>query len=194
MKSFKRPEVNAGSMADIAFLLLMFFLVATTISVDKGIIRKLPPDAESPDKPIKRRNLLVIKVNMYDELLMNNEIVNIEEIKIKAKDFIKNKNNDSKLPEKTELEIPYFGNMLVTNKHVISLQSDRGTSYEMYIKVQNELAEAYNELRNEFAHQNLNKNYSDLNEEYKNAIRKIYPNHISEAEPRDIGTEALMMW
>ena len=131
---------------------------------------------------------------MYDELLMNNQVVNIGDVRQITKEFILNANDDKNLPEKTDKVIPYFGQILVSDKHVISLQSDRGTSYDIYIKVQNELAEAYNELRNDFAQEHLNKDYSQLSDEYKNVIKKIYPIHISEAEPRDVIADKLNMW
>lgn len=191
-KSNKRslPEIQGGPMADIAFLLLIFFLVATTIDVDTGITRKLPPmpeeDQPQNDDEIKERNVFIVLVNKNDQLLVEGERTSIRNLRTKAKEFIANPNDLSNLPEKTEKEIPFFGNYPVS-KQVISLQNDRGTSYEMYIKVQNELAAAYNELRNEMAIQKFGKKYQEISAEKQDAIDDIYPKRISEAEPKNVG-------
>ncbi len=181
------PEINAGSMADIAFLLLIFFLVATTMDVDSGLQRRLPPwidEMEPPD--IKKRNVFTVLINANNQLLVQNEWGDIKTLRKKAKEFIENANDDINLPEKEILEIPFFGKYPVS-KQVISLQNDRGTKYEMYLKVQNELVAAYNELRKELAQKKFGKKYSELKADEKEAINKIYPQRISEAEPKNIG-------
>lgn len=186
------PEINAGSMADIAFLLLVFFLVTTTMDTDLGLARLLPPpiieDVETP--PIKERNVFVVLVNANDQLLVEGDIMQVEELREAAKEFIANPNNDEKLPEKKETKVDFFGTVMVS-KQVISLQNDNGTSYDMYIQVQNELAAAYNELRNELSQEKFGTSYDALVEsgdkEKVKAIRSIYPQRISEAEPKDVG-------
>ncbi len=184
------PEINAGSMADIAFLLLIFFLVATTMDVDSGLARRLPPwiDENTNEKPpeVKRRNVFTVLINANNQLLVQNEWGDIRNLRKKAKEFIENANDDPELPEKEMLEIPFFGQYPVS-KQVISLQNDRGTKYEMYLKVQNELVAAYNELRNELAQRKFGKEYSKLTQKQQEAINKIYPQRISEAEPKNIG-------
>lgn len=191
-KAKKPPEINAGSMADIAFLLLIFFLVTTTMDVDTGLQRLLPPPPE-PDQEqidVKKRNVFVVLVNANNQLLVQGELMDISDLKDKAKEFIANVNRSETLPEFTEEDIPLLGKKMVS-KQVISLQNDRGTSYEMYIAVQNELARAYNELRNEAARQEFGKSYDELvilkQDEKVSAIRKLYPQRISEAEPKNIG-------
>ncbi|MFO7938833.1 MAG: biopolymer transporter ExbD [Bacteroidales bacterium] len=185
-----KGEFSAASMADIAFLLLIFFLVATTMDIDTGLSRKLPPmpepGAEQDDKQIKERNIFVVLINKDDRLLVGGEEIDIRQLRDKAKEFIANPNNDPTLPEKTVKDVPYFGNVEVT-KGIISLQNDNGTSYGMYIKVQNELAAAYNELRDELAVGEFGRKFDELTEEQQNGIRKIYPQIISEAEPKNIG-------
>lgn len=185
-----KGEFSAASMADIAFLLLIFFLVATTMDIDTGLSRKLPPmpepGAEQEDKQIKERNIFVVLINKDDRLLVGGEEIDIRQLRDKAKEFIANPNNDPTLPEKTVKDVPYFGNVEVT-KGIISLQNDNGTSYGMYIKVQNELAAAYNELRDELAVGEFGRKFDELTEEQQNGIRKIYPQIISEAEPKNIG-------
>jgi len=185
-----KGEFSAASMADIAFLLLIFFLVATTMDIDTGLSRKLPPmpepGAQQDDKQIKERNIFVVLINKDDRLLVGGEEIDIRQLREKAKEFIANPNNDPTLPEKTVKDVPYFGEVEVT-KGIISLQNDNGTSYGMYIKVQNELAAAYNELRNELALSEFGKKLDELTDEQEDGIRKIYPQIISEAEPKNIG-------
>lgn len=187
------PEINASSMADIAFLLLVFFLVTTTMDTDFGLARKLPPPLpeDMPEPPeIKQRNVFIVLVNANDQLLVEGELMDISQLKEAAKEFISNPYNKEDLPEKEVKEVDFFGNVEVS-KQVISLQNDNGTSYNMYIQVQNELARAYNELRNELAEEKFDKSYDYLierdDDERIKAVRKIYPQRISEAEPKDIG-------
>ncbi|MBN2484923.1 MAG: biopolymer transporter ExbD [Bacteroidales bacterium] len=184
-------EINAGSMADIAFLLLIFFLVTTTMDTDSGIVRRLPPmpDPTRPqdDIPIRERNVFVVLVNRNNQLLVEGELMNIKELREAAKEFIENPNYEENLPAKEPKFFEHFGTLEVTSKHVISLQSDRGTSYKTYIAVQNELAAAYNELRDELAMRKWSKEYKDLNEDYQKAIDDVYPMKISEAEPKNVG-------
>ncbi|PKP22860.1 MAG: biopolymer transporter ExbD [Bacteroidetes bacterium HGW-Bacteroidetes-21] len=184
------PEVNAGSMADIAFLLLIFFLVATTMDVDTGLGRMLPPWMPDPidnqDDKIKERNIFVVLINSQDRLLVENEWGDVRTLKKRAKEFIANPGNKENLPEKNMEEVPYFGQYPVS-KQIISLQNDRSTSYNMYTIVQNELVAAYNELREELAMQKFGMPFDKLPEDQKKAVQTIYPQRISEAEPKNIG-------
>lgn len=187
----KIPEVNAGSMADIAFLLLIFFLVATTMNTDTGINRVLPPwvDKQKVENapPIKERNLLPVKVNQYDQIQMQGELVDLTQVKDKAKRFIQNLTNDENLPEKEIVNIEFIGDYPVS-AGVISLQNDRGTSYDIYVKVQNELTRAFNEVRNEVALQYFGvASINELDETKRKALQEAVPNKISEAEPKNIG-------
>lgn len=184
----KVQEINAGSMADIAFLLLIFFLVATTMNVDSGITRVLPPIADKPqDAPdIKERNLMLVHVNMYDAVAVKGQAIHITQLKDIAQEFILNTADDESMPEKEMTEIALIGNYPVS-KGVISLQNDRGTSYDMYIKVQNELTRAFNEIRDAVSVDKFGKKFTELEEEQRSAIQKAVPLKISEAEPRNIG-------
>lgn len=183
-------EINAGSMADIAFLLLIFFLVTTTMDVDSGIARKLPPppepNQEDDDSKIKERNIFVVLINKNNKLLVENEPLDIQFLREKAKEFIANPQDKENLPEKTEKEVEFFGKVMVS-KGIISLQNDRGTSYGTYLTVQNELAAAYNELRDELGMKRFGKKFDECNKEQQEAIQDIYPQKISEAEPKNIG-------
>lgn len=191
-------EINAGSMADIAFLLLIFFLVTTTMDTDTGLIRKLPPPPEDllePPPPIKQRNIFEILVNANDQLLVEGEYLQVTELREKTKEFIKSDVGNPNMPEFKEEQIEGLG-LYPVSKQIISLQNDNGTSYDMYIKVQNELVAAYNELRNEFAQQKFGKTYQELLqqagasetvEQQLDAVKKVYPQRISEAEPKKVG-------
>ena len=187
----KVPEVNSSSTADIAFLLLVFFLCTTTMAVNKGLARRLPPpvpaEQKTQDLKVKERNVFVVLLNSNDQLLVQGEYAEVKDLKEKAKEFIKNDENAENLPEKEVIEVEYFGNVAVTKNHVISLQNDRGTSYSAYIEVQNELVAAYNELRNDLAKAKFGQAYDDLQEDQQKAIQKIYPQKISEAEPKNYG-------
>ena len=187
----KVPEIPAASLADIAFMLLIFFLVTTTMDVDSGLERRLPPmppeDQQNDDTPpIKERNVFVVLVNANDQLLVEGEIGNVDQLREKAKEFMANPNNSENLPEKTIKEVPYFGQVGIT-KGVISLQNDRGTSYGTYLRVQNELVGAINELREELAEQKFGKAFDKLEADQQDAIKEIYPSKISEAEPKKVG-------
>ena len=135
-------EINAGSMADIAFLLLIFFLVTTTMDVDSGIARKLPPmpdeEMQEDDSQINAKNIYVVLINTNNQLLVEGELMDISQLREGAKRFINNNGIDPNLSDNPD-------------KAIISLQNDRGTEYKTYIQVQNELAAAYNELRNDAA-------------------------------------------
>lgn len=185
------PELNSSSTADIAFLLLVFFLMTTSMAVNKGLARRLPPpvpaELKTEDLKVKERNVFVVLINSEDQLLVRGEYTELANLKDKAKEFIKNAGDDPDMPEKEPVEVEYFGTVMVTKNHVISLQNDRGTSYSAYINVQNELVAAYNELRNELAKAKFAKAYDDLDAEQQKAIQKIYPQKISEAEPKNYG-------
>jgi biopolymer transport protein ExbD len=184
------PEINAGSMADIAFLLLIFFLVTTTMDTDGGLTRKLPPmmEEDQPDPPpIKQRNIFEVLVNANDQLLVEGELMQVADLREAAKEFIKSDLLREDLPEFKATNVKFFGPQHPVSKQIVSLQNDRGTSYEMYIKVQNELVAAYNELRDELSMSKFGKLYNDLGDEEADAIKDIYPQRISEAEPKQIG-------
>lgn len=184
-------EINAGSMADIAFLLLIFFLVTTTMDVDTGLMRGLPPIPDEPeqnqDDKVKERNIFVVKINKFDQLLVEGEQMDIHQLRERAREFIANPQDKDDLPRKDWKNINYFGKVYVPVNPIISLQNDRGTSYETYIMVQNELLAAKNELRDELAGQQFNKKFDDLEEEQQKAVKSYYTSVLSEAEPRSIG-------
>jgi len=185
------PQVNSSSSADIAFMLLIFFLITTSMDTDRGLARRLPPpvpkEQKDVDVDIKKRNLLIVLINSNNQILCGDQYVDIKQLKDLVKDFVQNPYNDEHKPEKVEEDIPFFGKQMVTKNHIISLMNDRGTDYQAYIDVQNELARAYNELRNEVSKEKFGKVFDALTEEQQDAVIKIYPQKISEAEPKNYG-------
>jgi len=171
-------EVNAGSMADIAFLLLIFFLVTTTIAEDKGVLVKLPPwSNEEPDiAKLNERNVYSILVNADDQLLVRGEPKNLRDLRADTKNFIINPEKRSDMAERPD-------------KAIVSLKNDRGTHYNIYLEVYNEIKAAYNELRDEEAYRRHGKAFEFLTKNDARAIRAAIPLVISEAEPTAFGEE-----
>ena len=187
----KTPGINGSSSADIGFMLLIFFLITTSMDTDKGLARRLPPpvpkDQKKQDVDINKRNLLIVLINSNNEILCGDQFVDIKQLKDKVKEFIDNPYNDENKPEKVEEDVPFFGKIMTAKKHVISLQNDRGTEYQAYISVQNELAKAYNELRDDLSKKKFGMAFAELDEEQQKAVQQVYPQKISEAEPKNYG-------
>ena len=195
-KKRKVPGLNSSSTADISFILLIFFLITTSMDTDQGLARTLPrpPEDENQNNEIKvkERNILNIRINKDNYIMiatLTNEdyIHSVAEITERAKEFITNVNNDPNLPEVAEKEFDLLGKVRVTPNHVISVQTDRGTSYGVYFQVQDALVKAYNELRNELSKDKFNCTYEQASEKQRAAIRKAIPQKISEAEPKRYG-------
>ncbi len=208
----KTPEIPSASMADIAFMLLIFFLVTTTMNSDMGLTRMLPPPVPPNAKPpkIKQRNVLSVLINKDNVLAINGNVATIPELEQKVKIFILNPNNDPNLAERYPIswwlqrekrkphpdakKIKLYEEILqqigdvYKSKGIISLQNDRGTKYEKYIEVQNAITKVIDQLRNNLSQQAFGKPFDKLPESKKKLIREIYPFAISEAEPRHITT------
>jgi len=185
MRSKETPEINGGSMADIAFLLLIFFLVATTMDTDNVIHRVMSPPSNEPPPEIKERNVWAVLVNANDHLMVEGEELPINMLRENTKEFLLNPQNKRNLPEKRIVDIEPFGKIEVT-KGIISIQNDRGTSYEMFINVLNELIAAGNEVKDEFSMEHFGKKYDDLPNHLKEAVKDAVPTVISESEPMHI--------
>ena len=190
-KSKKIPEINASSQADIAFTVLIFFLVVSTMDVDTGIVRMLPPMADpnvkQEDIKVKERNLLLVFVSGSGNIMAGGKVISLNALKDKAKEFILNPLDDKDLPEKkvTDIEMPDGSKWAYpVSEGMISLQNTRDTSYQVYIQVQNELTRAFNEVRDEVAMSKFGKEFADLDEAERKVITKAIPMKISEAEPR----------
>jgi len=178
-------------MADIAFLLLIFFLVTTTMDSDTGLMRRLPPIPD-PNQPIPEntqvndRNILEVKVNLNDDLSVENQVVSLDQLRELTRNFIVNPDNDPTMSEKELRNIPFFGDVMIS-KAVISLRNDRGTTYSVYIAVQNELLAARDHLRNELSLTTFGIAYEQLDPDRMRAVDEYYFIPISEAEPRKVG-------
>jgi biopolymer transport protein ExbD len=174
------PEVNASSMADIAFLLLIFFLVTTTIASDKGLAVRLPPKSENQDQvKLKDKNVFNVLVNSYNQLLVEEQVMSIHDLKNEAKKFIVNNGKDPELSDSPK-------------DAIISLKTDRGTKYEVYLIVMDELKKAYNELRSEYMGITIEE-YLELENDPKKThpkyeeAKEVIPYQLSEAEPTNVG-------
>lgn len=203
------PEVNAGSMADIAFLLLIFFLVTTTIEVDSGIVSKLPPENEDPDKipQVKEKNIFQVLVNKDNRLLVEDDPMEISDLTAAAVAFIDNGGGEGKngcTYCQGEKNLESSDN---PKKAIISLVNDRSATYNYYVTVTNELVRAYTILRNRAAKQRYGETFESMysrykewpetdkedNQEYEDlekkidVIRELYPRNLSEAEPQAVG-------
>ena len=189
----KTPAINSSSTADIAFLLLCYFLMTTTMGSNFGLSRQLPP---MPDKTqqlenqeVNRRNLIQVRINSSDRIYAGSDAIDISLLKDKIKEFLTNPSNDPNLPEREVKEIEgYSKGTYAVSKGVIALQNDRGTSYRTYIAVQNELVKAINEIRDDFSMREYGKKYVQLDEDQQKVVRNCIPQLISEAEPKDVGT------
>lgn len=191
----KTPEFSASSMADIAFLLLIFFLVATTMNVDTGLVRMLPPmppeDIKVDDMKVKERNLYLVLVSGRGDIMAGiqgqQEYIDLRQLKDRAKDFVLNQMEDESYPEKKDEEFTLpDGSKWVypVSQGVISLQTTRETDYQAYIKVQNELTRAFNEIRDDVSMKRFGSKFAELNDEQRQIISKAVPQKVSEAEPR----------
>ena len=199
------PEVNAGSMADIAFLLLIFFLVTTTIETDAGLDRMLPP-IEPPDTDvvIKQKNIFTVSINKSGQLLVEEELMNLEGLRDAAIAFLDNGGAPAGSPEycnycQGKRDASSSDN---PQKAIISLKNDRETAYKTYITVQNELVGAYNDLRNRECRRLYNRDFTEMESEYLNPetptsvrdelkekvqrIQELFPQKLSEAETSKI--------
>ena len=190
------PEVNAGSMADIAFLLLIFFLVTTTIETDAGLDRMLPPIEPPEDNVvIKQKNIFQVNINKNGQLLADDELIDIKQLRAKAVEFLDNNGDGTCTFCKGKKDVESSDN---PDKAIISLKNDRETKYSTYITVQNELVGAYNDLRDRESQRLFNRKFTDMESEYLNPeteknlkdelkekvqkIQKLFPQKLSEAE------------
>lgn len=174
-------EINAGSMADIAFLLLIFFLVTTTMDQDTGIQVQLPPAEPPADPPeIPERNLFEIVVNASNDMLVEGEFMEIEDLRAAAVDFIDN-NGEGECTYCNGNQNPKSSDK--PTEAILSIALDNSTTYDMYITIRNELNAAYRELREDLSQRLYGKAYSELSEDEREDVEAKYPLVISEPKP-----------
>ena len=185
----KVPLLNSSSTADIAFLLLIFFLVTSSLDSQLGIYRKMSVEQANEvlqnRKDLAKRNFLRFVINEANEVLHDDKSVSSSELRSISKVFISNPDDLDFLPEKEQIEILEIGVFPASNKHVISLEFSRNSDYQTYLSALNEITAAYNELRNEFAYSLFRTSFDQLTQEQKEAIRQIYPLRVVEKEARE---------
>ena len=177
------PGLNTTSTADISFMLLIFFLVTSSMDTDKGLPRQLPPPDDSTrqeEVEIKQRNVLELELDGNDRLTCNGEDIDAKELTLRVKEFVSNKTNDPSLPEMSQREVHLMGQCLVSDHHIISIKTDRQASYNAYFELQNAIVRGYNTLRNELARSRFGHSLSACTSEERAAIELVYPQRISE--------------
>ena len=202
-------EINASSQADIAFLLLIFFLVTTSMNVDQGLLRQLPPpndETQPQSEQINERNIFIVLINKDNQLAIEGELSEFNELTDRTIKFLTNPTNSESLSEQVKASVKYdeliakgkaeeaasikavldnCGDVNLT-RGVVSLQNDRGTKYETYIQVQNSIVAAFNICRDEFGKEYFGKVYDELGAEEQKIVKTVFPLNISEAEPRSV--------
>jgi hypothetical protein len=203
----ENPEINAGSMADIAFLLLIFFLVTTTMDVDSGIPKKLAERTDITPPIVKEKNIFQVSINRNNQLLVEGESMELKDLKDAAVKFIDNGGGVGNPMPGTELKAPCDyckgekdpSSSDHPNKAIIAVESDRATEFGMYVSVQNELLRAYAELRNRLCQEKYGMSFTELDETFRAGARKdtalrkkvediksSYPQVIADSEPTNV--------
>ena len=157
------PELNTSSTADISFMLLIFFLVTSSMDTDKGLLRQLPPppQEQQPPQDIRKDHVQQVTLDASDQLAVNGTLLTTQQLKEQIMEFIAADRTD----------------------HVISIRTDRATTYEAYFRMQNAIVAAYNQLREKYARERYGKGYDELVEEQRDEVNQYYPQRISESKP-----------
>ena len=186
--SRKVPGLNTTSTADISFMLLIFFLVTSSMDTDKGLPRQLPPpqdEQKEQELMVRERNVLELRLDAGDRLTIGGEQASLSQLEQRVVEFVANAKNDPSLPEKSTRDVNLFGRTQVSDRHIISIQVDRHTSYDAYFQMQNAIVAAYNNLRNQLAQSRLGHSYAQCSAEERDAVNMVYPQRISEAAPEE---------
>jgi len=186
--SRKVPGLNTTSTADISFMLLIFFLVTSSMDTDKGLPRQLPPpqdEQKEQELMVRERNVLELRLDADDRLTIGGEQASLSQLEQRVVEFVANAKNDLSLPEKSTRDVNLFGRTQVSDRHIISIQVDRHTSYDAYFQMQNAIVAAYNNLRNQLAQSRFGHSYAQCSAEERDAVNMVYPQRISEAAPEE---------
>lgn len=178
------PQLNTTSTADISFMLLIFFLITTSLDTDFGLRRQLPPatpEEQMEDRDVKKRDLLTIRIDAADRLSCDDQPVTLAQLTDRVERFVDNAHNSPELPEKHWMDIPRLGRCAVTSKHVISLQADPQASYDTYFKVQNAIVIAYHNLRDRLARRHFGHPYDECSDAEREAVNTYYTQRLSES-------------
>ena len=188
---FRRPEkqvpgLNTTSTADISFMLLIFFLVTSSMDSDKGLPRQLPPPQEQQAEQellVKERNVLQIEIDAHDQLTCEGEPTTTEALTDRIVEFVANRQNDPSLPEKSRREVHLLGLTEVSDHHVLAIQVSRQTTYDAYFQMQNAIVRAYARLRDDLARQRFGHGLRQCSAEEQASLAMVYPQRISETAP-----------
>lgn len=178
------PALNTTSTADISFMLLIFFLVTSSMDADKGLLRQLPPpnDAtEEQEVEIKKRNILELELDDHDQLTCNGEPATFVELTRRVEEFVANSDERVDLPEKSERELHLLGRMRVSDRHVIAVKTAPSTTYNAYFEMQNAIVRGYYRVRNNLARQRFGHSYERCSQEERDVLAMVYPQRISES-------------
>ncbi|MCR5680028.1 MAG: biopolymer transporter ExbD [Prevotella sp.] len=178
--------LNTTSTADISFMLLIFFLVTSSMDTDKGLTRQLPPPddtTEMEDRHIKERNVLALRIDAAGQMSCNGDSITRDELTRRVEEFVANRNDDPTLPEKSRREVHLLGLCHVSDRHVITIETHANTPYESYFDMQDAIVRGYNNLRNELAQQRFRHSFAQCSPEERASITLVYPQRISEKQP-----------
>ena len=178
------PGLNTTSTADISFMLLIFFLVTSSMDTDWGLPRQLPPPENRAQQEeeliVKQRNALCLKLDADNQLTCNDEPISVDKLTKRVEDFVANRADDPALPEKSEREVHLMGRCRVSDRHVIIVEVSPKATYDAYFQMQNAVVAGYSGLRNELALSKFHRSYTQCNAEQRDAIAMVYPQRISE--------------
>lgn len=169
-------------------MLLIFFLVTSSMDTDKGLPRQLPPpqdEQKEQELMVRERNVLELRLDAGDRLTIGGEQASLSQLEQRVVEFVANAKNDPSLPEKSTRDVNLFGRTQVSDRHIISIQVDRHTSYDAYFQMQNAIVAAYNNLRNQLAKSRFGHSYAQCSAEERDAVNMVYPQRISEAAPEE---------
>ena len=180
------PGLDTTSTADISFMLLIFFLMTSSMDSDKGLPRQLPPPEDEhleQELLVKERNVMEISIDAANRLTCNGEEVTPAVLTDRVAEFVANETDDPSLPEKSTRELSLVGLCQVSDRHVLSIQVDRHTTYDAYFRVQNAIVAAYSRLRDNFSLRQFHHPYAQCSDNERDVIGLVYPQRISEALP-----------
>ena len=186
----KIPELNTTSTADISFMLLIFFLVTSSMDTDKGLPRQLPPapdETQQQEVEVKKRNVMSIRLDADNRLTCNDEAVDAKQLTKRVAEFVSNPADDPLLPEKSMRELHLVGRHWVSDRHVLSVQVNRHSDYAAYFALQHAIVEAYGQLRNQMSMELFGHRYAECVPDERDVIMLIYPQRISEEQPAEEG-------
>ena len=189
-KKSEVPSLNSTSTADISFMLLIFFLVTSSMDTDKGLLRQLPPPEETEEQvevEMKKRNVMELRLDAADRLTCNGEPLTCQELTRRVEEFVANQADSPTLPEKSRREVHLFGLCTVSDRHVITIEADRQSTYNAYFEMQNAIVRGYALLRDRLARQRFGHPLSSCSQEERDALTMVYPQRISEVLPEEGG-------